>query len=235
MENSQTITSVARTDLAKQRGWYYNAVMPKRNVIKQYGSDEYYHLYNRGVNKQEIFREPNDYYYFLSLLKRHLSDNSETDSSGRPVKKYSKEIELVAFCLLPNHFHMLVYLIEPTGIVDLMRSVMTAYTMYFNRKYKRTGTLYEGRFLASRITNEAYLWHVSRYIHLNALDNSVDFKTYDYSSIAYFLGKKHASWMHENRLVEAEKDRREYSEFVSDYETMHSDLKLLQNLLASED
>jgi putative transposase len=168
-------------------------------------------------------------------LKRYLSDESELDSSGRTAKKFNKEVELVAFCLLPNHFHLLVFLIEPTGIVDLMRSVMTAYTMYFNRKYKRTGTLCEGRFLASRISNDNYLWHVSRYIHLNALDNSIDFKNYDYSSIAYFLNKKHASWLHESRLIETDKDRREYAEFVSDYETMRKDLKYLKNLLASED
>ena len=209
--------------------------MPKRNIIKEYGADQYYHLYNRGVNRQEIFREPNDYYYFLSLLKRHLSDEAETASSSRPAKKFDKEVELVAFCLLPNHFHLLVYLIEPTGIVDLMRSVMTAYTMYFNRKYKHTGTLCEGRFLASRISNDGYLWHVSRYIHLNALDNTVDFKKYDYSSIAYFLGEKHASWLHESRLLETEKNRQDYVEFVSDYKTMRKDLKYLKNLLAYED
>lgn len=209
--------------------------MPKRNIIKEYGADQYYHLYNRGVNRQEIFREPNDYYYFLSLFKRHLSDEAETASSSRPAKKFDKVVELVAFCLLPNHFHLLVYLVEPTGIRDLMRSVMTAYTMYFNRKYKRTGTLYEGRFLASRISNDGYLWHVSRYIHLNALDNAVDFKKYDYSSIDYFLGKKHASWLHESKLLETEKDRRDYVKFVSDYETMRKDLKYLKNLLATED
>jgi REP element-mobilizing transposase RayT len=207
--------------------------MPKRNIVKAYGADQYYHIYNRGSNKNDIFRESSDYYYFLSLLKRHLSDEAATDSSGRTFNKYDNEIELIAFCLMPNHFHLLCYLKEPEGVVRLMRSIMTAYTMYFNRKYKRTGKLYEGVFLASRIDNDAYLWQVSRYIHLNPTDAGLDFENYDYSSMAYFADKKHASWLHPEKIVETDKDRREYAEFVADYKTMHRDLKFLKNILAS--
>ena len=207
--------------------------MPKKNVVKMYGADRYYHIYNRGGNRQDIFREPNDYYYFLSLFKRHLSDEAEIDSNSRPFNMYKDEVELVAFCLMPNHFHLLCYLKEPLGIVHLMRSIMTAYTMYFNKKYKRTGKLYEGVFLASGIDTDIYLWQVSRYIHLNPLDAGHNPKTYDYSSMDYFAGIKHASWLHPERLVETDKDRQEYMEFVVDYATMHKDLKLLKNILAS--
>ncbi|MBC7869142.1 transposase [Candidatus Saccharibacteria bacterium] len=207
--------------------------MPKRNRIKIYGSEQYYHLYNRGVNRQDIFHEPEDYFYFLGLFKRHLSEEAVTDSSGRPFAKFNDEVELVAFCLMPNHFHLLCYLKESEGIVRLMRSVMTAYTMYFNKKYQRTGGLYEGPFLASRIENETYLWHVSRYIHLNPLDIGQGFRHYPYSSIAYFAGEKRADWLHINNLVDTDKDAREYLEFVADYETMHQDLKYLKNILAA--
>lgn len=207
--------------------------MPKKNIIKVYGADQYYHIYNRGGNRTDIFRESNDYYYFLSLLKRHLSDETKMDSSGRLFSKYDNEIELVAFCLMPNHFHMLCYLKEPLGVVHLMRSIMTAYTMYFNKKYKHTGKLYEGVFLASRIDNDAYLWQVSRYIHLNPSDAGFDFRNYDYSSMSYFSGAKHASWLHPERLVATDTDIQEYAEFVSDYETMHRDMKFLKNILAS--
>ncbi|MBC7943157.1 transposase [Candidatus Saccharibacteria bacterium] len=207
--------------------------MPKRNRIKIYGSGQYYHLYNRGVDRQNIFQEPGDYFYFLSLLKRHLSDTTATDSYGRAFAKFSEEVELMAFCLMPNHFHILCYLKEPDGIVHLMRSVMTAYSMYFNKKYQRTGGLYEGPFLASRIENEAYLWHVSRYIHLNPLDIGQDFRQYPYSSIAYFAGEKKADWLRASNLIETDKDVREYLEFVADYETMHKEMKYLKNLLAA--
>jgi REP element-mobilizing transposase RayT len=207
--------------------------MPKRNSVKSYGVDHYYHIYNRGVNKQDIFLEPEDRFYFLSLLKRHLSSSSETDSHNRSFVKYDEEVELVAFCLMPNHFHLLCYLKEPDGLVHLMRSVLTSYTMYFNKKYHRTGGLYEGVFLASRITNDGYLWHVSRYIHLNPLDIKQDFRTFPYSSIDYFVGNKRADWLHTEKLVETQTERDQYLEFVADNETMHEDMKLLKNILAS--
>jgi REP element-mobilizing transposase RayT len=207
--------------------------MPKLNSIKVYGSDQYYHIYNRGVNRQDIFLESDDRFYFLSLFKRHLSPDAELDSHKRPFAQFDEEVELNAFCLMPNHFHLLCYLKDQEGIVHLMRSVMTAYTMYFNKKYARTGGLYEGVFLASRITNDAYLWHVSRYIHLNPLDINQDFRQYPYSSIDYFVGNKHASWLHPERLVQTKQEKEQYLEFVSDYETMHEDMKLLKNILAS--
>jgi len=208
--------------------------MPRKNIVKTYGADQYYHIFNRGVNRQNIFLEPSDYYYFINLLKRHLSNKTSLDSSGRKDKKFNNEVELVAYYLMPSHFHLLCYLKEPSGIVHLMRSVMTAYTMYFNKKYKRTGKLCDGTFLAKRIDTDTYLWHVSRYIHLNPLDINKDFRQYDYSSIAYFTGEKHTSWLNGTRLVETESDRKEYLEFVADYKTMHNDMKLLKNILASQ-
>lgn len=207
--------------------------MPKRNSVKVYGADQYYHIYNRGVAKQDIFLEASDYYYFLSLFKRHLSSEQAVDSAGRKFANYSQDVELVAYCLMPNHFHLLCYLKQPEGIIKLMRSVMTAYTMYFNKKYGRTGGLYEGVFLASRITNDAYLWHITRYIHLNPMDIHRDYHTYPYSSLPYFAGTSHAPWLTVKRLVESTKDQTEYLEFVADYETMHHDMALLKNLLAA--
>jgi hypothetical protein len=133
---------------------------------------------------------------------------------------------------MPNHFHLLCYLKDPAGINNLMRSAMTAYTMYFNKKYNHSGTLYEGVFLASRITNDAYLWHITRYIHLNPMDLGLDYTDYPYSSLPYFTGSYHANWVSTHRLVVSEAEQLEYSEFVADYKTMHHDMKLLKNLLA---
>lgn len=207
--------------------------MPKRNRVKVYQAKRYYHIYNRGANRQNIFQEPTDYFYFLSLIKRHLSVDAVTDSYGRRFTKFDDQVELVAFCLMPNNFHLLCYLKEPAGIVHLMRSVMTAYTMYFNKKYQRTGGLYEGPFLASSLDNEAYLWHVSRYIHLKPRDVNQDFRHYPYSSIAYFTSRKQASWLHASNLVKTDTDRQEYLEFVADYETMKQEMKYLKHVLAA--
>jgi len=208
--------------------------MPKKNIIKVYGIDQYYHVYNRGSNRQDIFIEPIDYFYFLGLLKRHLSAKKDKNTQGnRLYSNYNDEVELVVFCLMPNHFHLLFYLKDEAGIVHLMRAVMTAYTMYFNKKYKRSGKLCESAFLASLINNESYLWHVSRYIHLNPTDINQNFRTYKYSSIAYFIDNKRTDWLHSERMIKTPDEKQEYLEFVADYETMHADMKYLKNLLAA--
>lgn len=208
--------------------------MPKRNSIKSYEADQYYHIFNRGGNQQDIFIEPEDYFYFLNLFRRHLSKDTVSDRYGRLFEKYYDKVELVAFCLMPNHFHLLCLLKEPDGIVHLMRSTMTAYTMYFNKKYKHTGKLYESAFLATRINNEAYLWQVSRYIHLNPIEFGYDFHNYAYSSMTYYTENKKTDWIMTNRLVETDRDKQEYLEFVTDYETMNQDMKYLKNILAAE-
>ncbi len=209
--------------------------MPTKNRIKTYGAGEYYHVYNRGVAKQAIFKEETDYFYFLSLFKRHLQiDEESIDRYGRPIKNFSEEVELNAFCLMPNHFHLLFFLKEQTGIEYLMRSIMTAYTMYFNKKYQRVGQLCQGNFLASRITNDMYFWHISRYIHLNAMDIVENYTRYPYSSFQYFTGEKHASWLHPERIVTTDEEKKQYIDFVADYETMHDDMKLLKEILAAE-
>jgi putative transposase len=208
--------------------------MPKRNSVKVYGENRYYHVYNRGVNKQDIFLEDVDYHYFLGLLKRHLSPEQTTDKYGRVARNYAQEVELNAYCLMPNHYHLLFYLKEKAGLAHLMRSIMTNYAMYFNRKYDRSGGLYEGVFLAAPITNDYYLWHVTRYIHLNPVGIGKKFRAYPYSSLGYYAGEKTGLWIHPERLVESAEEQTKYMEFVADYETMQQDIENLLPVLAAE-
>lgn len=209
--------------------------MPKRNAVKMYGADQYYHVYNRGVNKSAIFVEDIDRVFFLSLFKRHLTPGEEVLVKGRVIPNYAEQIELVAYCLMRNHFHLLVYLKEADGLEKLMRSVMTAYSMYFNYKYNRSGGLFEGRFLASRITSDAYLWHVSRYIHLNPLDAGFDYREYPYSSLDYYLGYKEADWLHPERLVATSMERQQYGELVAEGVDWHELYHKINHELANAD
>lgn len=106
---------------------------------------------------------------------------------------------------------------------------MTAYSRYYNLRYKRSGTLFEGSFLASRITSEEYLQHVSRYIHLNPVDINKNPLSYSYSSLSYFSSKKHAEWIHPERILgEGEADS--YVKSLKDGEEYH----VLRNLLKHE-
>lgn len=206
--------------------------MPKRNVIRLYGVDQFYHVYNRGNNRRNIFLEPEDYYYFEGLLKRYLSKDVMLDSSGRFFLNFSAEIELVSFCLMSNHFHLLLYLKETSGAIHLMQSLMTAYTMYFNKKYKQSGKLYEGVYLASMIDSEQYLWQVASYIHLNPIDAGYNYLNYKYSSINYLTKSMAADWLHCERLLE-DCDVDIFLKYLSDHRSTHDEIKYFKNILAS--
>lgn len=186
--------------------------MPSKHIEKVYSADAYYHIYNRGVGKRSIFKEDEDYIVFLNLLKRHLSAEPVKDKQGREYPWYGNDIQLLAFCLMPNHYHLLVFQQEEDAMTKLMRSICTAYTMYFNKKYKRVGHLFQDRFKASMILDDAYLQHISRYIHLNP-DN---YKEWQFSSLPYYLGQKEADWLRPKLIIELFEGE-SYSAFLSDY------------------
>ena len=159
--------------------------MPNKNTVKFYDIDAYYHVYNRGVEKRKIFIDDEDYSVFLNLFKRYLDDKPSVDEKGREYDLLMEDVELTAFCLMPNHFHLLLYQLESDGITKLLRAVCSTYTTYFNKKYDRVGPLFQGIFKASRICDESYLLHVVDYIHLNP----TEFMSWKWSSLSYWLLK----------------------------------------------
>lgn len=196
--------------------------MPARNSIKEYASEHYYHIYNRGMSKQEIFHEDDDYRYFLYLLKRHLSPQPVTDKYGREYVHLAKSIHLVSYCLMPNHFHLLIYNDEQDGMELLMRSVITTYSMYYNKKYDHSGRLFQGTYKASLIESERYIQHISRYIHRNPRD----YKTYQYSSYQPLIRKWDMPWLTTMLFDDIfEGTVQEYEKFVSDSEDYKSTLE----------
>lgn len=202
--------------------------MSSRNVIKDYVEDSFYHVYNRGVNKRKIFLDNDDYAVFLNLLKRYLDSEPVTDNKGREYEWLHKRIELLAFCLMPNHFHLLIYQHDKEAMTRLMRGTITSYTIYFNKKYRRTGPLFQDRFKASLITKDTYLLHISRYIHLNPHD----YINWEFSSLLYYAGKKKAGWVNPDRIMEFfEGDN--YFAFIKDYEEQKLMLDELKHELAN--
>ena len=198
--------------------------MPSRNVIKRYDADTYYHVYNRGVNKRKIFLDDDDYVYFLALLKRYLSENNELDKYNRIYTNLNGQLDLLTYCLMPNHFHLLLYQHDDKKAMEtLMRSVLTTYTLYFNRKHNRVGHLFQGVYKASSVLNEPYLLHISRYIHMNP----DDYKNWPYSSWPYYVKGWQADWIKHDKIFELfEGDN--YEQYVDDYKSTkeeHEDLK----------
>ena len=148
----------------------------------------YYHIYNRGVEKRFIFLDQQDYGVFLSYLKEYLLPKKEQELHERlsdpqissvarnkvlkslQLNNFNQEIILLAYCLMPNHFHFFVKQKSINAIDKFMNSLATRYTMYFNRKYKRVGSLCQDVYKAVLIKNEAQFLHLSRYIHKQALN-----------------------------------------------------------------
>jgi putative transposase len=126
--------------------------MPARDI--EFAQHGFYHVYNRGAGHQVIFREGENYLFVL-----------------RQVKKYACELNIavIAYCLLPNHYHFLLRQDgqQPAGL--LPQWVFNSYTKAFNKRYGRSGTLLEGRYKAIPVDKESYLLHLCRYIHVNPM------------------------------------------------------------------
>ena len=204
--------------------------MPSRNVTKQQAPDSYYHVYVRGSNKQKLFIEDIDYKYFLKLFERYLSEKPVISKTGELYPHFLNEIEVLAYCLMSNHFHLLLYQADVPYLEKFMRSVMTSYSRYFNLKYRRTGSVFESRYKAVRIDQDVYLQHITRYIHLNPRL----WERYKYSSLGYYRGGNEPYWLNTARILELFTSRQNYIEFVADYEEMRDTLGDLKYQLADQ-
>jgi len=144
--------------------------MARRPRIEQAG---YYHIVNRGVNKMKIFRHPDDYAYFETLMCFYM-------------KSYG--ITLHNYCLMSNHYHLLIE-VSQENLSKFMRQTNMNYAIYYNKKYKRTGHLWQGRFKSWYVTDEAYLYTLMCYIEQNPLKAKMvkSLEMYPYSSYKYFL------------------------------------------------
>lgn len=139
---------------------------------------EWYHCFSRGVDKRIVFTTDRDYERFLESL--YLSNDVE--STGRDsfrhishtdifqLQRGKQIVSIAAYCLMPNHFHILVQQLEEGGITKFMRKVGTGYTMYFNIKNERVGNLFVKPFRSKLVNNDGYFMHIPQYIHLNPVE-----------------------------------------------------------------
>jgi putative transposase len=188
--------------------------MPRKNTVRIFVEEGLYHVYNRGVEKRIIFMDDQDYSVFLHLLKYYLSP-VEIDIhplskyikfsviKPKPLSNIEKEVDLIEYCLMPNHFHLILKQHTINGITKLLVRILTTYAMYFNNRYQRIGYLFQGPYRSILIENDAYLLHLSRYIHLNPseLKGCPPFD-YPYSSYKHFVGIKHSSWLKPNIILD---------------------------------
>ena len=142
-------------------------------------NDQIYHVYNRGVEKRDIFMDDKDRFRFIHDLFEFNDKAPATNIYYKLSRLQSYEIrsrkrrtlvEILAFCLMKNHFHLLLRQRVDGGITNFMQKLGVGYTMSFNKKYKRVGSLFQGRFKAILVERDEHLLYLPFYIHLNPLD-----------------------------------------------------------------
>lgn len=207
--------------------------------------DEFYHIYNRGNDKREIFHNDVDHTRFQVLLYLcnnikgiHLGDYRSSSISNKELFNLPREETLVdigAYCLMPNHFHLLIKEKIEGGTSLFMQKLSTAYTMYYNKKYNKTGSLFGGRFKAKHIDSDQYLKYQYSYIHLNPVSiidggwknkKIIDTKkaksfinSYDYSSYMDYLGidRKEGVILNKNPFPDYFSNSTEFSEMIDEW------------------
>lgn len=182
----------------------------------------FYHVFNRGINKQPIFISGIDYQFFLRKLHQ-LKD------------KYDHTI--YAFCLMPNHFHISIQT-RKTPISKIMSSLTTSYSMYFNRTYQHFGPVFQNRFKSILIENDPYFLKLSQYIYLNPVKAGLisDPKDYTYSSLKEALGLEPLKFLDSDiiRLIgETKSSQKEYEKFI--YDGISQDLSEIEQLFDKEE
>ncbi len=196
--------------------------MPSKYALKLYVENGFYHVFNRGIEKRNIFTEDSDYRYFLYLLKSYLLPReividriknnfhlSEEDKAREIIKisndkNFFNKIDLICFVLMPNHYHLFLRQKGKNDMEIFMKSLNTRYVMFFNKKYQRTGHLFEGRYKAILVDKEEYFLHLSRYIHLNPLDilsNKEKLSHYPWSSYSAYLRDQKLQWVKKDLIL----------------------------------
>ena len=157
--------------------------MPLRNI--QFTKSNYYHIYNRGAARQSIFRQEQDYTRLLYKIKEVL---------------LTCQLAMIAYCLLPNHYHWLVRQDGDIPVRQLPKRVFGSYSQFFNRKYQRTGRLFERPFEAILVEEDDYLHHLCRYIHTNPVKHGLVTSPglWPYSNYLDWVGKREGSLLDRN-------------------------------------
>jgi len=214
--------------------------MPRR--IIPFVNEYYYHIYNRGVEKRPIFKDGRDYRRFIKTIKYYQFAGPKPklskflNSSIFKVDLNEKIVEIVCFCLMPNHFHFLVRQLKDGGITEFISKLSNSFTKYYNTKHTRIGPLLQGQFKTVLVESDEQLVHLSRYIHLNPIASMLvkDLNYYSWSSYKEYINDtegictKHA-------VMSLFKSPKDYQQFVLDQVNYAQELELIKHNLIDVD
>jgi putative transposase len=209
-----------------------------------FADGQFYHVFNRGVEKRTTFIDRRDYNRFIDSLNYYRPKDQHVRFSFKNRDKIIKEgeirsspllAEIVSYCLMPNHFHLLLRQVTDNGITKFLSKLSNSYTKYFNTRYKRVGPLFQGSFKAVRIESDEQLVHVCRYIHLNPLIDYLvkDLREYTHSSYLEYLGIKEG-FCHKSYIMDNFSSPEAYEKFVLNQEDYGRSIKLLERAILEE-
>ena len=225
--------------------------MPNSNLKSLNFDNTYYHVYNKRADDKLLFKNNSDYDTFLDFLKQYLSPPPDKDSSTttfvirgreykgtpRQLKNYYERVELVAYNLSPDHFHLVFRELTPGSLKSFLSSFSTRYSIYFNKKYKRSGSLFNTSYKSAKIEDLSCLAYLTRYIHAHYLTtgNGNDEK---YSSYPDYLGKRSTPWLNTQEVLslfsksgtKPFKNLSSYRNFVEKYIPKEQDIKSLEKV-----
>jgi len=202
-----------------------------------FANGEHYHIYNRGVDKREVFCEDEDYLRFLASMREFNNNSSDAQrdyekrkaekdgknwklSFGSPKLSFQflsmpKIVDIIYYCLNPNHYHCILKQLSENGISKFMHKLDTGYTKYFNYKYKRSGSLFQGPFKAIHIDFNEYLLWLSGYVNGNAeIHKIAGAENYKWCSFPDYLGKQNETLCSKEIILSQFKSLNEYKDFV---------------------
>lgn len=193
----------------------------------QFINNEYYHIYNRGIDKREIFLDEEDYLKFLRSLK-DFNNQSYYEQRAQIVRssgfkelssfleQSEKIVEVVCYCLVSNHFHLILKQINNKGISNFLHKIGTSLTNFFNKKYQRSGSLFQGPYKAVHINNNDYLLWLSAYINGNIQIHGItNAQNYKWSSYKNYLKLENDEVLVNNEIILSQfKNIEEYKNFV---------------------
>lgn len=221
--------------------------MPSRKfpLMKGY----YYHVFNRGLNRQPTFTVPREYaramtglWYYRYHTSRSLhsylglAESIRTEIGNKLEQKDERYVDIVSYCLMPNHFHLLIKQLEEGGISKFVGIFQNSFTRYFNKKRNLQGGLFIPQFKAVLVETDEQLLHLSRYIHINpyasAVVNSLEgLLDFPYSSFAGILGKRKDNILSDVDVILSNfKTSSDYKQFVinqADYQAKLNNIKHL--------
>lgn len=213
-------------------------------------NNEVYHILNRGISQQLTFSDKREhqravdtsnFYSFASppvKFSRFLKLSSERKKQMIARLKGARLVEILCFCLMPNHFHFLLKQVADDGTAKFMSNFQNSFTRYFNTRHQRIGPLFQGPFKAIRVESNEQLLHLSRYIHLNPYSSYVvksieDLVDYLWSSFSEYLGKKEGFCQKELILSLFPKPE-SYRQFVFEQADYQRELQNIKHLLLEE-